>query len=155
MAEGESGGGADATTAAWFAFFNEIGIIHQLSRAVFEARLPKGVTVAQFSVLNHLVRVRDGQTPLNLAAAFQVPKTTMTHILAGLEERELVATRPNLQDRRSKQVWLTEAGRDFREGAIGCLSGDIAALAEKADTARIAAVTPVLADIRRLLDESR
>lgn len=37
--------------AAVFAFFNEVGIIQQLSRALFEARLPDGLTVPHFSVL--------------------------------------------------------------------------------------------------------
>ncbi len=68
-----------------FALFNEIGIINQLAAALFESRLPPGVLVSHFSVLNHLIRVRDGATPLQLANAFQVPKTTMTHTLAGLE----------------------------------------------------------------------
>ena len=84
----------------YFELFNEIGIIEQLSRADFEARLPKGVLVSHFGVLNHLIRVGDGRTPLELARAFQVPKTTMTHTLAGLEKRKWVETRPNPEDLR-------------------------------------------------------
>ena len=33
-----------------FALFNEIAIIDQLARTVFEARLPRGFVVAQFAV---------------------------------------------------------------------------------------------------------
>ncbi|MGB0499456.1 MAG: MarR family transcriptional regulator, partial [Rubricella sp.] len=50
-------------TRTYFALFNEIGIIAQLSRALFEARLDDGITLPHFTVLNHLVRVGDGATP--------------------------------------------------------------------------------------------
>ncbi|MFM7336534.1 MAG: MarR family winged helix-turn-helix transcriptional regulator, partial [Tabrizicola sp.] len=100
--------------ATLFAFFNEVGILAQLSRALFEARLPDGFNLPQFVVLNHLVRVKDGQTPLALARAFQVPKTSMTHSLAVLERHGLIEMRPNARDGRSKCVFLTEAGRAFR-----------------------------------------
>jgi len=110
-----------------FTFFNEIGILAQLSRALFEARLPLGFTVPQFSVLNNLVRVRDGRSPGELARAFQVPKTSMTHSLAVLERHGLVEMRPNARDGRSKYVFITEAGRDFRQAAIEGLAPDMAA----------------------------
>lgn len=64
----EAAGAAEALPVL-FAFFNEVGIINQLSSALFQARLPDGVTLAQFTVLNHLIRVRDGQTPLAMARA--------------------------------------------------------------------------------------
>ena len=128
--DGAEAGGEEAL-AAIFAFFNEVGILNQLATTLFNKRLPDGVTVAHFSVLNHLIRVRDGQTPLTLASAFQVPKTTMTHTLLGLEARGLVETRPNPKDGRSKQVWLTPTGRAFRDEAIGLLAGDVAAMASR------------------------
>ena len=56
------------------AFFLEVGILAQLSRARLSLRLPPGISVSQFSVLNHLVRVRDGGTPLELARAFRFRK---------------------------------------------------------------------------------
>lgn len=139
----------------YFEFFNEIGIIGQLSRAQFEARLPEGLTVAHFSVLNHLVRLGDGRTPLDIANAFQVPKTTMTYTLAGLEKRALVKMATNPADGRSKCVWLTEAGRAFREEAIGLLAPDLAKFAERFGAGKIAELVPRLAEIRKFLDEAR
>lgn len=139
----------------FFAFFNEIGIINQFSRALFEARLPGGVTVAHFSVLNHLIRVRDGQTPLKLAGAFQVPKTTMTHTLSGLEARGLVETRRNPEDGRSKHVWLTEAGRRFRGDAIGLLRDDVDRLAREIDPEDVARALPLLESVRKAMDAAR
>ena len=141
--------------ALYFAFFNEIGIISQLSRALLEARLPDGVTAAHFSVLNHLIRVADGRTPLELSRAFQVPKTSMTHSLTGLERRGLVDIRPNPVDGRSKQGWLTAAGRRFRNSAIARLSSDFDRISQKIETDKIAALLPHLVRIREILDADR
>ena len=151
----DSDDGSSRALAIWFEFFNEIGIAHQLSRTLFESRLPDGITVAHFSVLNHLIRVRDGQTPRALADAFQTPKTSMTHTIAGLESLGYVSVRSNPRDGRSKLVWLTEAGRQFRDHAIGLLRLDVARIAEQFDTELVAETTPVLAAIRQILDRSR
>ena len=138
-----------------FAFFNEIGIIGQLSRAVMETELPDGLIAPHFSVVNHLVRVKDGQTPLVLARAFQVPKTTMTHTLAGLEKARLITFAPNPRDGRSKCVMLTEAGRRFRDDAIAALGPDIARMLESIDPDKIAAALPLLEQVRSYLDQER
>jgi DNA-binding MarR family transcriptional regulator len=139
----------------YFAFFNEIGIIAQLSRAAFEARLPDGVTLPHFSVLNHLIRVADGRTPLELARAFQVPKTSMTNTLAGLEARGFVETRPNPKDKRSKRVWLTQEGRRFRDEAIALLVPTMDAFAQRFPPGEIGDLVPRLTEIRAFLDAAR
>ncbi|EFO30675.1 MarR family transcriptional regulator [Roseibium sp. TrichSKD4] len=143
------------TLAAYFGFFNEIGIIEQLSRTLLEARLPDGLTAAHFGVLNHLIRVKDGQTPVALAQAFQVPKTTMTHTLGGLERRKLVTLSPNPEDGRSKCVWLTEDGRQLRDAAILALAPDIAELQQQIPLESIIDLLPKLAEIRSYLDANR
>lgn len=137
------------------AFFLEVGILSQLSRAMFEARLPSGFTLPQFTVLNHLVRVRDGRTPLELARAFQVPKTSMTHSLAVLDRHGLVEMRPNARDGRSKCVWITEAGRAFRNSALQAITPDIAALAQRFPAVRLTGVVPVLTELRQIMDALR
>lgn len=145
----------DADLPLYFRLFNEIGIIDQLGRARFEARLPKGVTVSHFSVLNHLIRVQDGRTPLELARAFQVPKTTVSHWLAGLETRGFVSLRPNPGDRRSKQVWLTEAGRTFRDTAIADIGPDLFRMKEVIDPYEVADLVALLERLRIWLDANR
>ena len=153
--ERKSGGAGNPDLANLFAFFNEIGIINQLASSLFQKRLADGVTVAQFSVLNHLSRVQDGQTPLALASAFQVPKTTMTHTLAGLEKRGLIVMKPNQDDGRSKCVWLTQAGSEFRSQSISALAEDIKRLAPQLDTDEMMQSIPMLAKVRTVLDEDR
>lgn len=141
--------------ALYFALFNEIGIIEQLSRTVFQARLPDGFLVTHFGVLNHLVRVGDGPTPLDLARAFQVPKTSMGHTLSVLAEHGLVEMRPNPDDGRSKRVWLTDAGRRFREDAIASLIPDLEALATRLSEPKARQIVGQLTEIREYLDAAR
>jgi DNA-binding MarR family transcriptional regulator len=119
----------DPDPASYFALFNEIAIIAQLSGSLLERRLPDGFLVSHFAVLNHLTRLGDGRTPLQIARAFQVPKTTMTHTLQGLEKAGLIAFAPNPRDGRSKCVTLTDAGRGFHEASINALGPDIARIA--------------------------
>lgn len=147
--------GPDHDTSVYFSLFNEIGIIGQLSGSLLERHLPKGFLVSHFSVLNHLVRLGDGRPPLAIANAFQVPKTTMTHTLAGLEKAGFIRFAPNPRDGRSKCVMLTEEGRRFRDAAIAKLQPDVARLAEAIPSERIAALLPVLEELRALLDRER
>ena len=139
----------------WFRLFNEIAIIEQLSRAMLERVLPDGMIQPHFGVLNHLVRVADGRTPVELARAFQVPKTSMTHTLAGLVARGLVVERPNPDDGRSKRIWLTPAGRAFRDTVIADLRPAMAPIARGFASDRVAALVPDLEALRRVLDAAR
>jgi DNA-binding MarR family transcriptional regulator len=146
---------ADQKLAIYFRFFNEIAIIEQLARSLFEARLPAGFGVPQFAVLNHLVRVKDGQTPLALARAFQVPKTSMTHTLALLERAGFVTMHDNPADGRSKCVFITDPGRAFRQQSIEALGQDFTQMAGDVPEAMVADLLPRLETIRAWLDANR
>ena len=139
----------------YFRLFNEIGIIGQLSRSLLEAHLPPRFLLQHFAVLNHLVRVKDGQMPLHLARAFQVPKTSMTHTLAILAKAGLVELRDNPDDGRSKCVWITEAGKAFRRNAIDNLAPDITRLVAKIPAGHIETLLPLLTELRCILDTDR
>lgn len=145
----------DHAAPLYFALFNEIGIIAQLTRAAMDDELPDGLISPHFSVVNHLIRVADGRTPLEIANAFQVPKTTMTHTLAGLEARGLVEMRPNPDDGRSKRVWLTPAGRTFRDETVQKLGARFAAFGEAFPTQQIGDLVGRLAEMRKWLDAER
>ena len=79
----------------------------------------------------------------------------MTNTLAGLERRGLIETRPNPRDGRSKQVWLTDEGRAFRDQAQLLLVPDIQALSGQLDIDRITEMLPDLSEIRKVLDAYR
>lgn len=145
----------ELNTAVLFEFFNEIGIIEQLSRARLEARLPHGLIAPHFTVLNHLTRLGDGRAPIDMARAFQVPKTTLTHTLKGLEARGLIDMRPNPEDGRSKLVYLTEAGKTLRNDVIAGLGADLARIGHHVDADRLQQIVPLLREVRVFLDNDR
>jgi DNA-binding MarR family transcriptional regulator len=146
---------SDDAMLGYFRLFNEIGIIEQLSRSLLEARLPPGFVAAQFAVLNHLVRVGDGRTPLAIATAFQVPKTSMTHSLAVLEKAGLIEFRMNPKDGRSKLVHITEKGRAFREATITALKPDLQRIAAAFPPEHVMRLLPDLERLRKFLDSDR
>lgn len=147
--------GPDQKIALFFSFFNEIGIIAQLSGRMLETGLPNGFLVSHFAVLNHLVKRGDGTTPLALARAFQVPKTTMTHTLSGLEEAKLIRFAPHPDDGRSKCVMLTDKGRRFRDRAMETLQPEIELMSERFSPKDITAAVNLLAKMREYLDRKR
>ncbi|HYD04185.1 MAG TPA: MarR family transcriptional regulator [Reyranella sp.] len=138
-----------------FAFFNEIGIIAQLSATLFNRSLPDGLSVAHFSILNHMVRLGDGRTPLQLASAFQVTKATMSHSLDVLSRRGFVRLEKHPDDGRSKLVFLTKAGRTFRDKAIEKVTGGLAGLMGDLDANALATLLPQLRAVREVLDRNR
>ncbi|MEM7321217.1 MAG: MarR family transcriptional regulator [Pseudomonadota bacterium] len=140
---------------ALFQLFNEIGIIEQLSRTILESHMPDGLIAPHFSVLNHLIRVGDGSTPVAMARAFQVPKTSMTHTLSVLERRGLVDIKANPDDRRSKQVWLTDSGRVLRNDVIESLAPALGRAASDLGTEKLLSILPILTEMRIYLDTHR
>lgn len=138
-----------------FAFFNEVAIIEQLARNRFEQVMPHGLTLPQFSVLNHFVRLGGEQSPLALARAFQVSKGTMTNTIQRLEAKSFISVRPDPRDGRGKIVTITDAGRSARDEAIAAL-GPLLAILEKTFTAEaFAAAVPFLSQVRAWLDRER
>jgi DNA-binding MarR family transcriptional regulator len=142
-------------TSEIFNFFNEIGIIAQLSQTQFERLMPSGMTIAQFTVLNHCVRVGDGKSPALLARAFQVTKGTMTSTLHRLEQKGLVAIHPDPADGRSKIVRITEAGRAMRESCIAATQPWAERIGAMPEASDMATLLPRLAALRAALDRDR
>ena len=62
---------------------------------------------------------------------------------------------PNPKDGRSKCVMLTDEGRAFRDDAIARLGPDLEAIARDIPPERLAAVLPLLAELRGWLDRER
>lgn len=138
-----------------FTFFNEIGIIDQLARTAFERVLPKGMTVPQFSVLNHFVRLGGPRTPAQLASSFQVSRATMTNTLKRLDEAGLIVSHRDPNDGRSKQIDITQTGREMRERSVANLMPLLAEMARRLDVTSLAEVIPTLQAARIELDNSR
>ena len=140
---------------ALFGFFNEIGIISQLSGHAFEKAMPEGMTLAQFSVLNHMCRLGDGWTPHRIARAMQVTKGAMTGTLKHLEGKGLVVITPDPIDGRAKRVNITDEGRAMRHACIRRMAPMLQDLLKDFTVAEIAGALPVLSAVRAWLDERR
>lgn len=140
---------------ALFRLFIEIGIISQLSTTMFERVMPHDLTVAQFSLLNHLSKRDKPQPPLKLANAFQVSKGTMTSTIGRLESKGFVEVTPNPKDGRGKFVSVTDTGLAARKDAVDSLGPDLAWMADHVSQKSVVDLTEELAEIRKLLDARR
>ncbi|MGR3760865.1 MarR family winged helix-turn-helix transcriptional regulator [Roseobacteraceae bacterium NS-SX3] len=145
----------DAPDDPAFAVFTEAGIINQIATAFLENRLPEGLIAPHFAVLNHLIRVGDGQSPLEAARALQVPKTSFSHTLSVLAARGLVETRPHPGDGRSKQIWITAEGRRVRDETIAALGPVLRRLQERMPPGTLAELLPRLRELRIVMDTLR
>ena len=142
-------------TAQLFELFNEIGIINQLASNRFERALPEGLTTAQFSVLNHFVRLGGERSPKRLADAFQVTKGAMTNTLSKLEKKGLIRVVPDPADGRAKVVSITPEGIAMRHRAIADATRAMSDLQSAVSTEQAQALLPTLREIRAYLDDHR
>jgi DNA-binding MarR family transcriptional regulator len=138
-----------------FRLLNEIGIIAQLAERLFESVMPAGMTIAQFSVLNHFTRLGGERSPAALADAFQVTRATMTSTLQRLAAKGLVSLAPDPRDGRAKRVAMTAAGRSMRDACVAALKPEIEWLDGEVDAASLALLQPHLARLRQALDAHR
>ena len=144
------------STPLTFEFFNEIGIIDQLASTMFVNALPAGMTKAQFTVLNHFVRLNlNEKSPADLANAFQVRRPTMTSTLARMEQAGLVHIRDNPDDGRAKLVAITAAGHHMRERCILALADLIPAMASIISDEEMQSLLHTLKKLRAALDSAR
>lgn len=139
-----------------FEFFNEIGIIDQLVSTMLTNALPPGMTKAQFTVLNHFVRLGIAEkSPADLASAFQVRRPTITSTLARMENAALVAIRTDPQDGRAKLVSITPAGRDMRDRCVSALATVLPMIEQIISDTEMQALLPKLRNLRAGLDSLR
>jgi DNA-binding MarR family transcriptional regulator len=138
-----------------YRFFNEIGIVAQLSSNQMQRNMPHGLTLSQFSVLNWFVRVDDFATPGRLTRAFQVTKGAMTNTLGKLVGKGFVTIEPDPESGRRKIVRLTSAGRSARDEAIVASRSNLLELLAQFPIERVRSALPFLAEVRAYLDAAR
>ncbi len=139
-----------------FELFNEIGIINQLATRMFERVLPGGMSLAQFTVLNHFVRLGHSErSPAELASAFQVTRPTMSSTLARMEKSGLIVVRPDPSDGRGKRVSLTKDGLAMRDACMAAASTLFPIIDGLMTKAELDAILPPLARLRKALDDMR
>ncbi len=145
----------DDTTKLYFRFFTEIGIIAQLSQNWLERVLPEGMSLPQFGVLNHFVRVGGPSSPGQLARNFQITKGAMTNTLQRLEAQGYIHVSPDPEDARAKLVDITDAGRKARDRAVSATAEAMSDLPDRLSLKSVIETLPTLEHVRQLLDERR
>lgn len=150
---GSKSAGADLQIA--YGFFNEIGIISQLSSNQMQRAMPHDLTQSQFSVLNWFVRVDTQATPGRLAKAFQVTRGAMTNTLQKLQAKGFIDIQIDPASARQKIVTLTATGRRARDSAMSANHPQLTAFLEAFDINTIERALPLLRRIRAYLDELR
>jgi DNA-binding MarR family transcriptional regulator len=138
-----------------FRVMNEIGIIDQLGTTLFERSMPHGLTLPQFVVLNHFVRLGGDRSPLELADAIQVTKATMSSTLQRLESKGFIVTTPNPNDGRAKRVIITDKGRKARNTAIQSIEADLKALEAEVGVGALQNALPFLLKLHAFLEQRR
>lgn len=136
-------------------FFTEVGIIQQLISTRLESLLPGRMSATQFGILGHLSRRPDGETPLQLSNAFQVPKTSMTHMLGVLQKLEFVSIEPHPEDGRSKVARATIKGQQFLQECLGRMNQELAPVMSALSAQPFIDALPHLQRIREALDHER
>lgn len=139
-----------------FQALSEIAIIGHLADTALSQVLPEELSVASFGVLNHFARLGvEGESPSQLARAFQVTKGAMTYTLQQLEALKYVKIDADPADARGKIVRVTKAGERAREAAIERINPGMTALVEAVGAETFAAALPFLVRVRKVLDAGR
>jgi len=92
----------------------EVLILAHLIENELKQLLPDGMTVEQYSIINHLLRVGRNETVSQLAHAHQVTQPTMSSNVRRLEDNGMVELVGDPADRRIRYVALTDKARDVR-----------------------------------------
>ncbi|WP_181883684.1 MarR family winged helix-turn-helix transcriptional regulator [Sphingorhabdus pulchriflava] len=139
-----------------FRFFTEVGIIDQLATTALERMLPKGITSAQFAILNHFVRLDlDVRSPAELADVMQVTRATMSSTLKRMEMHGLIRVEQDPEDGRAKLVRLSQKGRDVREACVSKAGALASPMLKTHDQAQLIELTESLHEIRQALERLR
>lgn len=139
-----------------FVFINEVAIIEHLSRTAAERALPEGLSLAGFTVLNHMIRLgHERRAPAQIANAVQVTKGAMTGTLKRLEAEGWISVTADPDDGRGKVVTLTPEGRAIRETALLVLAPQFEPVLRAVSEEELRQAIPILQKVRAALDAAR
>jgi DNA-binding MarR family transcriptional regulator len=139
-----------------FQVMSEIAIIGHLADTALAKLLPPELSVASFGVLNHFVRLNvEGESPGQLARAFQVTKGAMTYTLQQLESHGYVSIEADPGDARAKIVRMTKKGRRARDAAAALVNPGMQAMIDLIGADEFARALPFLTKVRQVLDAAR
>jgi DNA-binding MarR family transcriptional regulator len=105
-----------------------LAVTAELKREFASAGLEE-VRPAYLGVLMSLWR-NDGLSAVELARRAGLEPSTMTGLLDRMERDQLLARRPDPDDRRAQRIYLTETGRTVREPTLAAVDRTLARVLE-------------------------
>ncbi len=135
--------------------FAEIAAIDQLSTTRIERALPAGLTKAQFMLLDRLARRGGGETPAELARAFQLTKGALTNTLARLAAAGFITVTADKDDARKKRATVTEVGAAAHREALMALRPITESARRAFPESEFSAALPFLQILRSWLEQNR
>ncbi len=126
---------------------------HRLHRVSKRMQSRLGITGPQRLALRILGRV-PGVTAGQLAEILHLHPSTLTGILARLEERGLVTRRTSAYDRRRVSLELTERGREIEKQSAGTVENAVERTLAELGDAEASAARRALMLLVRVLDRS-
>lgn len=141
--------------------YAKLGATLSISTQLFSTRMSGfldrfGLTEAQFSVLNHLARrMPEGQSVTAIAAAVEVKQPAVSKMVVKFEALGWARFEATQSDARSKQVFLTEAGKAHLLEVQRALLPDYVQMMEGWSDEEIASLTAQLFRLIGWLDKNR
>lgn len=114
--------GVDALSPSATAAFRVVGFAvssvgYAVARRFRETLAPLDLEPREFALLR-AVAGAEGQSQQAIGERLQIPASRMVAFVDGLESRSLLERRHNPQDRRTRELHLTPAGRELLERAF-------------------------------------
>ncbi len=120
-------------------------LARRVTRIYDEALGPHGLTIGQFGILGELRR-RRGIGIATLAERLAVDASTLSRLFRPLAASGLLTVLPDSDDRRAKQLWLTDDGAERVHAALPGWRAAQARVTEHLGAARLAALRFTLDD---------
>ena len=117
-------------------------------RAFREILAPLELEPREFALLR-AVAAAEGQSQQAIGERLQIPPSRMVAFVDALEERSLLERRHNPHDRRTRELHLTDAGRELLERAFALAVGVRARSVRRAQRRRARAAARALQRVER------
>jgi DNA-binding MarR family transcriptional regulator len=96
----------------WRKMSEQVHELYYFSRQVFQQREKMTLTPSEMELLSLVCFAAEPLTPLSLSQRMGMKKESVSRILKGLSEKELLKKRSFPGDERSYQIFLTDLGQE-------------------------------------------
>ena len=135
--------------------FSEITSIDHLFKSILNKKLPVGMEISHFSILNYLSYVDEENTPAQIAKTFNLTKGAITNTLNKLSQSGYIHIRPDWDDGRKKFINISPSGVKAKDQALNNILPLLDEIMYIVNPEKIALILPTLREIRILLNKEK